>query len=431
MVAVTQVSAALDIQHVWCSDDWSSGVADVDGVADGRGVSTVVRGRNRAGHRVASAFAEDRIRIGPLNFNRRADVVVNGGPVLVERRRPNAVLTFRPVAKCAISDDEWVQRRGVVFVAIHKGFGSQYHRCFFVNDIEDLIKCAHVATTVDGRVGAGHAARVAAGAALQVLCERQAHHTRTIFRRGQHFVQVVARQGLFNVGSDGWTFRVGDGDGLRANCSVEPVVGHPLTFHHHDEGAVVDLVVDLRECHRSASVLRLVAAFVHGIPVGTVVCGFQTRNGEHGINGIEAAALKGGQFNGDVLRTRDKLRSLCVIHRERLGHRLGSVVLEIEYTVGDLIEFVTTESVEEHFVADVGNDVTRESCHGFAVVDTLPTEPTAEAVVAVVVVSSSTKLESLVERHRHVAQEERFASEAVVQTSQARQGVHHVEHINL
>ena len=122
---------------------------------------------------------------------------------------------------------------------------------------------------------------------------------------------------------------------------------------------------------------------------------------------------------------------MCVIHRERLGHRLGSVVLEIEYTVGDLIEFVTTESVEEHFVADVGNDVTRESCHGFAVVDTLPTEPTAEAVVAVVVVSSSTELESLVERHRHVAQEERFASEAVVQTSQARQGVHHVEHIDL
>ena len=108
-----------------------------------------------------------------------------------------------------------------------------------------------------------------------------------------------------------------------------------------------------------------------------------------------------------------------VVHRERLGHRLGRVFGEVEHTVRGLNKLVSAEGVEEHRVGHIGNHVARETGHRLTVEHTFPTEPTAEAVVAVVVVSSHTKLETLVERHRHVVQEDDFSFMAFVQTREA------------
>ena len=78
-------------------------------------------------------------------------------------------------------------------------------------------------------------------------------------------------------------------------------------------------------------------------------------------------------------------------------------------------ELVAAERFEEHRVGHIGNHVARETGNRLTVEQTFPTEPTAEAVVAVVVVAAHTKLETLVERHRHVGQEDDFTFVAFVQ----------------
>ena len=261
------------------------------------------------------------------------------------------------------------------------------------------------------------------------MSEGQADHARAILRRHQHFIQIVARQGVFHVSVEGGAFVVRHRDGLRTNGGVEPVVGHPLTLDNHDVRTFVDQGVHLREFHRTARSFGLVASFVHRIPVVAVVRHRQTRNREHFVNGTKVTTCKFRPLDGDVFRAILKHRSLSVVHAPRLRQRRGRVGFDVEGTVGDLNKLVATESVEEDGVLHVGNHVAGETSNRLSVVNTFPTEPTAEAVVAVVVVATCAKLETLVHRNWHVAQEERFTSVALVQTSQTRQRVDHVEDV--
>ena len=109
---------------------------------------------------------------------------------------------------------------------------------------------------------------------------------------------------------------------------------------------------------------------------------------------------------------------------------MGRVVVKVKGTVGDGDRLTSTERVVEAAVADIGNHVTRETGNWLTVEHTFPTKPTTKSVIAVVVVSSQTELEALVQRHWHVVQEENFARMAFVQTGQTRDGVDHVKHVN-
>ena len=102
-----------------------------------------------------------------------------------------------------------------------------------------------------------------------------------------------------------------------------------------------------------------------------------------------------------------------------MRHAFSRVFFEVEHTVRRLDKLVAAERLKEHRVGHIGNHVARETDHRLTVEHTFPTEPTAEAVVAVVVVAAHTKLETLVEGHRHVVQEDDFTRVAFVQTREA------------
>ena len=102
-----------------------------------------------------------------------------------------------------------------------------------------------------------------------------------------------------------------------------------------------------------------------------------------------------------------------------MSHAFCSVFFEVEHTVRRLDKLVAAERIKEHRVGHIGNHVARETGHRLTVEQTFPTEPTAQAVVAVVVVAAHTELETFVEGHRHVIQEDDFTCMARVQTREA------------
>ena len=289
-----------------------------------------------------------------------------------------------------------------------------------------MLKRADVATAIFSEVRARQASWVHAVSTLEGLFEPNIHNARTIARAHHHLIDVVARDACnFRSSSKVWTHGVLDGDGLNVRVFVSASVrGHPC-LADHEVACTVQRDGVAAEGHGTTGRIAVVASVVRGVEVRTVVRHLQARNVD-----VPSACLvmEIAPLDGVVGRSSRKCRCFSVVALPNLADVLRLSRSGINQSVGQRHRLASAICVREGWVAHVGDDVAREAHDRLSVQHTTPSEPTSESILAVVVVSAHSELESLVHRNRHVAEVNLTRDRSC--TSQARNGVAHVVDFN-
>ena len=200
--------------------------------------------------------------------------------------------------------------------------------------------------------------------------------------------------------------------------------GHPC-LANHEVACTVQRDGVAAEGHGTTGCIAVVASVVRGVEVRTVVRHLQARNVD-----VPSACLimEIAPLDGVVGRCSCICRCFSVVALPNLADVLRLSRSGINQSVGQRHRFASAICGREGWVAHVGDDISGEAHDRLSVQHTTPSKPTSESILAVVVVSAHSELESLVHRNRHVAEVNLTRDRSC--TSQARNGVAHVVDFN-